>query len=102
MTADHGEAFYEHGYWEHTQTLYEEMVRIPLIVKWPKGSTVPAGRRIATQVSQTDVFPTLLEAAGVESPSVWALGLAYHFQAEKDVRPRTAVIEVSWDQLRMI
>jgi len=99
VTADHGEAFYEHGYWEHTQTLYEEMVRIPLIVKWPKGSAMPSGERVATQVSQTDVFPTLVGAAAVESPSAWALDLARHFEKDKEVPPRTAVIEVSWDPL---
>ena len=57
LTADHGEAFYEHGFWKHTQTLYDEMIHIPLIVKWPKGA--PTGR-VEAMVSQTDVFPTIL------------------------------------------
>ena len=52
VTADHGEAFYEHGYWKHTQTLYEEMVRVPLhrqvaggIADWQSAqSGEPGGR----------------------------------------------------------
>ena len=106
VTADHGEAFYEHGHWEHAQTLYEEMVRIPLIVKWPKSSPIAAGSAIETQVSQTDIFPTLLEQAGLESPGVWAVGLERHLEdgVKKSLRtavipPRTAVIEVTWDPL---
>ncbi len=34
VVGDHGEAFHEHGLWQHTLTLYDEMIRIPLIVKW--------------------------------------------------------------------
>ena len=99
VTADHGEAFYEHGHWEHAQTLYEEMVRIPLIVKWPKSSPIAAGSTIETQVSQTDIFPTLLEEAGLESPNVWAVGLRRHLENGVNKSPRTAIIEVTWDPL---
>lgn len=90
VTADHGEAFYEHDYWEHTQTLYEEMVRVPLIVKWPEGG--PRGR-VATHVSQADVFPTILQEAGVSNSGAWAFGLR---EPKVD---RTTVIEVTWDPL---
>ncbi|HEY7697001.1 MAG TPA: sulfatase, partial [Vicinamibacteria bacterium] len=62
VTADHGEAFLEHGFWEHGQTLYQEMVHVPLLVKWPGE---PAPRRVASLVSQADLFPTILEAAGI-------------------------------------
>ena len=37
ITADHGEAFHEHGHWQHSQTLFDEVTRVPLIVKWPSG-----------------------------------------------------------------
>ena len=33
ITADHGEAFGEHGFWKHDQALYEELIRVPLYVK---------------------------------------------------------------------
>ncbi len=72
LTADHGEAFYEHGHWEHSQTLYEEIIRVPLIAKWP-GNT-PKDRR-SSMVGQVDIFPTLLEAADVAAPPTGAMNL---------------------------
>ena len=72
LTADHGEAFYEHGHWEHSQTLYEEIIRVPLIAKWP-GNT-PKERR-SSMVGEVDIFPTLLEAAGVAAPPTGAVSL---------------------------
>jgi choline-sulfatase len=36
VLADHGEEFYDHGAWEHGHTLYQELTRIPLIVKLPR------------------------------------------------------------------
>ena len=91
LTADHGEAFYEHGYWKHTQTLYEEMVRVPLIVKWPAES--PTGR-VSNLVSQVDISPTVLETVGLESVSSWAMDLRRYVE-ETEVE-RYVVSEVSW------
>jgi arylsulfatase A-like enzyme len=61
VTSDHGEEFLEHGSWEHQKTLYEEVVRVPLVVRAPG---VPA-RRDARQASLLDVAPTVLAWAGV-------------------------------------
>lgn len=57
VTADHGEEFFEHGRGSHGITLYEESVRVPLIVLGPG---VPAGSRVTENVSLVDVAPTLL------------------------------------------
>ncbi len=38
VTADHGEGFYEHGFWQHSEVIYSEVTRVPLIVKWPGNS----------------------------------------------------------------
>jgi arylsulfatase A-like enzyme len=97
LTADHGEAFYEHGYWKHTQTLYEEMVRVPMIVKWPEES--PTGK-VETLVSQTDVFPTVLEAVGPTPAGTWAMSLRRHVdRGPQKMNERTVVTEVTWDAL---
>jgi arylsulfatase A-like enzyme len=98
VTADHGEAFYEHGHWEHTQTLYEEMVRVPLIVKWPRGG--PRGR-IATHVSQADVFPTIVHEAGLSTSSGGdgAGQTAWSFGLREPKTERTTIIEVTWEPL---
>ena len=60
ITADHGEAFLEHGQWNHDETLYEEEVHIPLVIVRP--GTRP--RVVDRVVSSLDLFPTLLELAG--------------------------------------
>ena len=97
VTADHGEAFLEHGFWEHGQTLYQEMVHVPLIVKWP-GKQPP--RRVAGLVSQTDLFPTILEAAGIEGTAGPYAGLSLRrFEARRDPGDREAVLELTWDPL---
>jgi arylsulfatase A-like enzyme len=64
LTADHGEEFFEHGGFEHGHTMFEELLRVPLIV-WGPG--VSAGREPAP-VSVADVAPTVLEALGIARP----------------------------------
>jgi arylsulfatase A-like enzyme len=65
VTSDHGEEFFEHGGVLHGQTQYQEVLRVPLLVRGPG---VPEKRRIATPVSLVDVLPTLLETAGIAVP----------------------------------
>jgi arylsulfatase A-like enzyme len=62
VTADHGEELFEHGGVLHGYTLYEEMVRIPLIL-WAPGRLQPA--TIDTPTNTKDLTATLLDLAGV-------------------------------------
>jgi hypothetical protein len=64
--ADHGEEFLDHGQWLHGRSLFDELIRIPLIVKFPQQQH--AGRRVAQQVQGVDVLPTILEAMGLPVP----------------------------------
>jgi arylsulfatase A-like enzyme len=66
VTADHGEEFFEHGGKGHQRTLYDEVVRVPLVLSWP--GRVPAGVVVADQVRLIDVMPTLLALAGLSAP----------------------------------
>ena len=59
ITGDHGEAFMEHGFLTHSNTAYEELVHVPLIVKLPRSHG--AGRRVQGQVALVDVAPTLVQ-----------------------------------------
>jgi arylsulfatase A-like enzyme len=68
ITADHGEEFFEHGGKGHRRTLFEEMIRVPLIVHWP--GHVRSGSVIESQVRLIDVMPTLAAAAGLEPAAV--------------------------------
>jgi len=65
VTSDHGEEFLEHGSWEHQKTLYDEVIRVPLIVRGPG----VAARREPAPVSLLDVAPTVLSWAGMPLPS---------------------------------
>jgi arylsulfatase A-like enzyme len=66
FTADHGEEFQEHGGTEHAKTLYQELVRVPLVVRLPGAST--RGARERSTVQQIDLMPTMLGLAGVAVP----------------------------------
>ena len=65
VTADHGEELFDHGGVLHGYTLYEEMVRIPLIL-WAPGRLRPAA--VDTPTNTKDLTATLLDLAGVPSP----------------------------------
>ena len=69
VTADHGEEFYEHGRVLH-DSLYDEVVRVPLILTPPRGTpdALGAPRRIAEQVRLVDLRPTLLDLARLAGP----------------------------------
>lgn len=62
FTSDHGEAFNEHGNLSHPNELYDEQLRVPLIIF---GSNFPA-RVIEDQVSHLDIAPTILDLVGIK------------------------------------
>ncbi len=62
--ADHGEAFYEHDKVGHGEMLYNEVIHIPLILRWPHA--IPPSRQIDALVSQVDIMPTVLDYLNVE------------------------------------
>lgn len=64
LTSDHGEEFHDHGGFEHGHTLYDELLHVPLIVRWP--GRVPAGVEVNSTVRLIDVAPTVCGLAGVE------------------------------------
>lgn len=66
ITSDHGEEFLDHGGVLHGQTLYDELVKVPLIVAGPG---IPEGKSIGKQVQLIDVMPTILELCGAGVPS---------------------------------
>jgi choline-sulfatase len=66
FTSDHGEELFDHGSVGHGHSVYEEIIRVPLIVRWP-GLTDGAAR-VEEAVGLVDVMPTILEALGQEVP----------------------------------
>lgn len=64
ITADHGEALWEHGFLKHGGALYQELVHVPLLMRFPELS---GGRRLPELVETVDIVPTLLAACGIET-----------------------------------
>jgi arylsulfatase A-like enzyme len=94
LTSDHGQEFFDHGDIGHGTHLHPELIRIPLILRWP--GRLPAGRVVRTPVTLVDVLPTLLAAARAPIPgkldgrSLWPL-LRGESQA-----PRAIAAETTW------
>src|SRR5262249_11031587 len=65
--ADHGEEFHDHGRMFHGQSVYGEIVDVPLIFLGP--GHVPAGRSVEEPVELIDVMPTVLEMSGLRVPA---------------------------------
>ena len=64
VIADHGEGLGDHD-WVNHRLLYQEQIRLPLIVRLPGG---PKNVRVADLVRNIDVYPTIMEALGVTLP----------------------------------
>jgi len=67
VTSDHGEEFFEHGGKGHRRTLYDEVIRVPLIFSSP--GVVPEGLIDDSVVSLVDILPTIAGLLGVEPPA---------------------------------
>jgi len=66
LTSDHGEEFFEHDAWLHDHSIYNEGIKIPLIIKFPGFSF--KGHRVEATARITDIVPTVLDLVGAEVP----------------------------------
>lgn len=80
FVSDHGEEFWEHGVNGHGWDLFDEVLRVPLVVKPPLWSN--GGQRIARTVQQIDLAPTLLRLAGLEPSSAMSGGDLFDFDED--------------------
>ena len=90
--ADHGEEFLDHGRWLHGRSVFDELIRVPLVVKLPGNRH--AGRRVNGQVQGVDIVPTVLEAMQVPLPD-GLVGLPLQRALEAEAPDRTALAEIS-------
>lgn len=69
-TSDHGEAFWEHGFWGHNKIMYEPLCAVPLFLSFPVPIHFPPLRRtsavVEEVVSSVDIVPTMLDFLNVE------------------------------------
>jgi len=97
LAADHGEELMDHGWIGHTRTLFDEILRVPLIFRWP-GVLAPGV--ITTPVSLVDVLPTLDELVGLGAADArWeGSSLAPLLRGEAtELAPRDLFSEVDFD-----
>lgn len=71
ITGDHGEEFLEHGAFLHSHTLYDELIRTPILLKLPKSRRVPVTSGMIA--SQIHLFPTLADLAGMDETRIRTL-----------------------------
>lgn len=69
VTSDHGEALGEHQSLGHGQTLYQEILHVPLLVRYPDGWGPSPGTRDARPAQLVDIVPTVLQALGIAAPA---------------------------------
>jgi arylsulfatase A-like enzyme len=94
LTADHGEEFKDHGSMGHTRTLYDEVIRVPLLIRDPGSGA--RGIVIEEQVRSMDIAPTLLRGAGIEIPvDFQGVDLSNFWSDQRPVSSLTAFSETS-------
>ncbi|MFW6132150.1 MAG: sulfatase-like hydrolase/transferase [Candidatus Aminicenantaceae bacterium] len=64
ITSDHGEEFYDHHGWEHGHSLYDELLKVPLIIKFPNSRF--SGKKVNSMVRLVDIMPTILQELKIE------------------------------------
>jgi arylsulfatase A-like enzyme len=90
VTADHGEGLGDHGALEHGVNLFDELVRVPLLIRAPG---IPAGARRDGLVQLEDIAPTILALFGAEPPDgIDGVDLLPWLRGETDVPPRETVL----------
>jgi arylsulfatase A-like enzyme len=65
INADHGETLYDHECWFDHHGIYDTVLHVPLIIRYP--AKLPAGKRVGGFNRHQDLVPTLLELAGIEA-----------------------------------
>ena len=91
LFSDHGEEFGEHGQWgRHAPTLYDELLRTPLIIRGPG---VPAGQSLDAVVRNIDIAPTLLKLAEIDVPELFMGEPLQEVWAHRDPTPRRVIAE---------
>jgi arylsulfatase A-like enzyme len=71
FTADHGELLGEHGRGGHPPEFWEDVIRVPLLLRPPANGSLPAPDSVSGQVRLLDIAPTITDAVGAETPEEW-------------------------------
>jgi arylsulfatase A-like enzyme len=99
IAADHGEGHGDHDFFGHSFVVYQELVHVPLVIRYPE--RFPAGKRITTNISTRRIFHTVLDIAGIKPPldetdpnaDVSGLSLARAVNGQRDTEGDIAFAE---------
>lgn len=84
FTSDHGDEFLEHGSVGHASTAYQELIHVPLIIRFPGIEN----SRIKNLVQSIDIMPTILDALNITGPpQVQGVSLLPLIIEQKNVNP---------------
>ena len=89
LTSDHGEEFFEHGFKGHNKTLFDEVLRVPLIVSWQ--GEIDDRQVVGDQVQITDIMPTIIGFTGGPSSLVTQGHDLAPLLAGREMAPRDAL-----------
>ena len=91
FTSDHGDLLGSHGGFNKQQP-YDESIRVPLLLRWPKAFG-DRGRRLEAPINSEDIMPTLLGLCGVPVPkTVEGLDYSRYLRGGKDPSDGAALI----------
>lgn len=91
VIADHGEAFFEHGYCDHGYGLHIEELRVPMVFYMP--NRLKNGR-IKNTAALVDVAPTILEMLGIDKPKQWEGESLWRLFQGDELKPRRIFSEL--------
>ncbi len=95
VTSDHGDGFNEHGFINHGQKLYFELLHVPLVIHIPEVEP----RVVDGPVSPMDIFPTVAALAGVTAtPAVEGESLVPQIFYERDASARVVFAETNYPE----
>lgn len=104
LTSDHGEEFYEHGYYFHRNLPYDELLNVPLFVKTTEESEDIVGE----QRQLLDVAPTICKLHGIDTSALPFLGQSLFEDGKRKIiavgaqLPKQQVVAGRWDGWKYI
>jgi arylsulfatase A-like enzyme len=90
VSADHGEAFGEHGCYRHAFELWQPLIRVPLMI-WAPGVTA---HRIDLNRSAIDLAPTILELMGIAPEGLDGVSLVPEIYQNREPQPRDVIFDL--------
>ena len=102
LTSDHGEGLSDHGEQQHSILLYTEAIRVPLVIKLPRGAR--SGTRVAGNAALVDLVPTVESLVGLTPSKNEGVNLFAGPLPEREIHSETIYpyVQMGWSDLRSI